>query len=351
MDSPEYIRDIPPGNSPGGIAHLFYFYSGIGEKEKNRISSATFLSLARKGFVSFSAEGKHDFSVHLLGDTKHMPLTESEKVFYEMISTVGEAQNNAFTMKQFKSYAREHYSYINQTMEDFFAAAKRELTPRGYYESRPLFLSIVKLIGVLMLFAAFVLLSATARINSLLVYLPASLVIGGILLMIAGSAKMHLSRKGEEEYARWHGLKHFLLDFSRMKEYGVPQLSLWEEYLVYATMMGISKEVCKQLKLAYPQLNDTNQLDQIFAGSYLYYMFWPRPYLGGFGGPLAGNYDFGAMLGNSLGEIGAAASRLANPPGNGGGFGGGGFGGSGLGGGGFSGGGGGFGGGGGGGVR
>ena len=128
--------------------------------------------------------------------------------------------------------------------------------------------------------------------------------------------------------------------------YSVPELPLWEEYLVYATMMGISQKVCKQLKLVYPQISNSAYWESNPAFSYLPYFFW-NPGMYSLSGPHISNFDFGSALGNAMGEIGNAATRLAHPltssSGRNGGFGGGGFGG-----GSFSGGGGGFGGGGGG---
>ena len=350
VEVPEYTRDIPPGNSPAGIANLFYFYSGLGEKEKNRMFSATLLSLARKGFVRFESAG-NEFSVAVAGDTRGEKLTGSEQVFYEMISTAAEESEGSFTMKQFKRYAEKHGEYVGRRMEDFLNAAKREISDRGYYEAKPALFSTSVFLGIALLFIGIAAFFATGSAGALLVYLPVSLLLAGVLLLIGGSAKMKLSEKGEYEYGVWHGLKKYMTEFSRMKEYGVPQLELWEEYLVYATMMGISGEVCKQLRMAYPQLADPAYVSGNFAGSYLCFMFGPRMYWGGLT-PMRGGFDFGAALGNSFGQIGAAATRLSNQAMNGaGGKFGGGFGGGGFGGGGFGGGGGGFGGGGGGGVR
>lgn len=350
VEVPEYTRDIPQGNSPGGIANLFYFYSGgVQEKERERVLSATLLSLARKGFVRISDDGGRDMAVAVTGDTKHEKLTAGEQAFYEMLSTVAEATEGSFTMKQFKKYAEKHSAYVDGQIEAFFTASKREIAERGYYEYRPAYFGVLKALGTLLIvLAVFTFILSSSR-NSLLVYLPLAMILGGILLLAAGSLRMKLSAKGEYDYGVWHGLEKYMLEFSRMKEYGVPQLELWEEYLVYATMMGISKEVCKQLRLAYPQLNDQAYLDANFGNMWLYYMFAPRLYFGGFAGPRSG-FDFGAALGRTMGDIGSAATRLAHPPSNfnghsGGGFGG--IGGGGFGGGGFSGGGGGFGGGGG----
>lgn len=344
VNVPEYTRDIPSGNSPAGIANLFYFYNGIGEKEKNRVFSATMLSLAHKGYIQFLNQNG-DITVHITGNTKNLELTASEQIFYEIISTVAEKYEDTFTMEQFKEYSQVHYNYIDRKITEFLSSSKREIADRGYYRAKPAYLSVFIVVGILMVFLAFALFGVSGSRNYLLVYIPLALIIGGVLLIIAGVTKPKLSEKGEYDYGVWHGLKKFMLDFSRMKEYGVPELTLWEEYLVYATMMGISSEVCKQLKLVYPQLSDTAYWDSYPTYSYLPYIFWAHY---GYGMQRT-DFDFGSVLGSTIGDISNAATRLAHPPTSGnGGLGGGSFGGGGFGGGGFSGGGGGFGGGGGG---
>ena len=340
-NAPEYTREIPEGSSPGGAANLFYFYSGgVTDRVQGRVFSATLMNLARKGYVRFNANDNKNFSVEITGDMKNVPLTISEQVFYDMISTVALETNGGFTMRQFESYAKTHNRYIDSNIQDFLVQTKREIAEREYYERRPGYLTACTVGGIFGIAAAIFLLAIT---QAWLLYLPIGLLIFSVLLLIASSGKTRLSQKGEYDYAVWQGLKKYMLEFSRMTEYGVPELALWEEYLVYATMMGISKKVCEQLKMVYPQLNDDVYLDTNFGTSYLYYMFGRSVGMGGFSH--IGN-DFGSYLGTTISNISTSATRLAHPPESGsGGFGGG------MGGGGFGGGGGGFGAGGGGGVR
>ncbi|MBW7573520.1 DUF2207 domain-containing protein [Caproiciproducens faecalis] len=344
VDAPEYTREIPEGSSPGGAANLFYYYSGgVTSKEEGRVFSATLMSLARKGYVGFDSSEKKEFMVNILGNTKQLPLTQSEQTFYDMIATVASSYGDRFTMKQFEKYAKDHSKYIDSSMENFLSQTKREIAARGYYEHRPSFLTGSSLLGILSIAGAVAILLLT---GGWLVYIPLGFLIFGILLLVAASGKTRLSAKGEYDYAVWHGLEKYMLEFSRMKEYGVPELTLWEEYLVYATMMGISKKVCDQLKMVYPQLNDDGYLYTNYGGSYMYYMFGRSVGMGGFSHI---GSDFGSVLGSTISNISTSATRLAHPPQSSGGSGG--FGGGGFGGGGFGGGGGGFGGGGGGGAR
>ena len=63
------------------------------------------------------------------------------------------------------------------------------------------------------------------------------------------------------EKEKLKGLKKYMEDFSMMKEKSVPELILWEKYLIYATVFGIADKVLKQLKVVYPQLTDTEYLN------------------------------------------------------------------------------------------
>ena len=76
---------------------------------------------------------------------------------------------------------------------------------------------------------------------------------------------------GEESYAKWHAFGKFMKEFTLIEEKDYPSLELWEKYLVYATAMGISKEVLKQIKIAYPQMYDSNYTGMYLPYSYLYF--------------------------------------------------------------------------------
>ena len=54
----------------------------------------------------------------------------------------------------------------------------------------------------------------------------------------------------------WKGLKHYMEDFSMLDKREVPEITLWEKYLVYATAFGIADKVLKQLKTVYPNLEN-----------------------------------------------------------------------------------------------
>ena len=50
-------------------------------------------------------------------------------------------------------------------------------------------------------------------------------------------------------------------DYSLLNEKTLPDIVLWEKFLVYATAFGISEEVTEQLKIAHPDMFNVNNVD------------------------------------------------------------------------------------------
>lgn len=69
-----------------------------------------------------------------------------------------------------------------------------------------------------------------------------------------------LTQKGINEQEKWRALKRYMEEFSLLNEREVPELVLWEKYLVYATAFGIADKVLEQLKIKYPELIDENYM-------------------------------------------------------------------------------------------
>lgn len=111
-------------------------------------------------------------------------------------------------------------------------------------------------------------------------------------------------------------------EFSLIKDREVPELALWEKYLVYATVFGSADKVLKQLKVVYPNLEDFNN------GHYLGLM-----YTNGFNNTFINSLEHGVNSAYA-GGVSAKASYDYSNSSSGGGFGGGFSGGGGFGGGG-----------------
>lgn len=62
------------------------------------------------------------------------------------------------------------------------------------------------------------------------------------------------------------GLKNFLVEFSRIEERQPIEVNLWNEYLIFAQIFGIAKEVAKQFEKLYPEIVEyMNQSGNIYT--------------------------------------------------------------------------------------
>lgn len=74
-----------------------------------------------------------------------------------------------------------------------------------------------------------------------------------------------------EEACNMAGLKKFLKDFSNIKDRTAIEVNLWEEYLMYAQIFGIAKEVAKEFKEIYPDVIPDYSYDSIVFVNHISY--------------------------------------------------------------------------------
>ena len=58
----------------------------------------------------------------------------------------------------------------------------------------------------------------------------------------------------KEEALKLAGLKKYLLDYTLIKDREAIEVEIFEDYLIYAQVLGISKQVSKQFKELYPDI-------------------------------------------------------------------------------------------------
>lgn len=85
-----------------------------------------------------------------------------------------------------------------------------------------------------------------------------------------------LTEAGMNQLDEILGLKRFLLDFSLVQERTVQETVLWQDYLIYAHLLGIADQVAPQIRKLYPDaLPQVEQFERYIgcAGYYSGYMY------------------------------------------------------------------------------
>ncbi|AKV56210.1 hypothetical protein AB656_06740 [Bifidobacterium actinocoloniiforme DSM 22766] len=223
------------------------------------------------------------------GDTNVLGLSASQQAALAMLKHAGESLNSrVFDLKQMgESYKEDDDG--GKLLEAFDDAAAAEFGSLAATTENGIN-GILEVLGMV----AGIGLWALAKMSGQILL---GGVCGAVLITVCAFARSYgastvLSDEGQSWAGRICGLRNYLLDYSSFSDRGVEYLPLWEDYLVYATALGISKEAMRQLALAVPQVTDASWLDN-YASGLVYWSY--RPYE--FGGSWFGEGGVAAVSG------------------------------------------------------
>lgn len=261
----EYFRDIPNENStPAEAAFLYYFDKKYSFSANiSEIVSATMLDLALKKMISFEVGPREEIFIYI-HNNEDIKLKADEKSIYILLKDVKEYKQRKkkneliekISMKDIEKFAMNNNSAFMSKVKGIERFAEVAQTKEENYKSGLLEESdkwggkriAYLIVGLFLLFFIIpVLISILC------------LVCSSLCNKISNNMRC-LTDKGEEEKAKWKGLKKYMEEFSLLNEREVPELVLWEKYLVFATAFGIADKVIEQLKTRYPQMLDNTYM-------------------------------------------------------------------------------------------
>ena len=325
----EYYREMPRKDATPSQALFLYKNATkmFTPTEMGRIFSASLLNLSLKKCIEFEKEPeeKNNIKIKILKrEVDNINIAKSEKEVLEFI--LGAAGSKDYiTIKEIQKYMKSYSRRVIRTKEDIEKSTKKELKEKNIYNEeeameKESFFSNFYAIIVFVLFmsiALFPILLASMNIKIAMIGVIALII--SIILNVISSIKYErklnpLTQEGTNEKIMWKGLKKYMEDFSMLDKREVPELVIWEEFLVYATAFGIADKVLKQLKIVYKDLDNMD----FGANSYMYLMI---------------NTDFSSSFSNAISSAVTSSyaqnysSSYSSGSGFGGGFSGGGGGG------------------------
>lgn len=302
----EYFRELPDKEATPGEAVFLHekqyseFTSSFG-----KIFAATMLDLTLKKCISLELDsnkkGKDAILIKLLKEEDDILKTDEANILHFLKNAM--QSKDVITMKELEKYIQKHVSSIEKIITKTHNLVKDNLAKAKYFDTNA-YKEYEKYYAIMIVYIVF----AGLTMPVLTISIP--LLINAILCARIKKRINVLTQAGVDQQEMWKGLKKYMEEFSLLKEREVPELVLWEKYLVFATAFGIADKVLKQLKLVYPNI------EQLDANTYAYYHFM---YHSNF------STNFSNVLNTSI-----ASATYSSGSGSGGGFsGGGGFGGGG----------------------
>ena len=119
------------------------------------------------------------------------------------------------------------------------------------------FIWMLKMFNIILMIIS-IIINNTAPHISIIVGIVVMIWISRLLKRMPIKQKIKYTETGLEEYKKWHGLRNFLMDFSKIDDREIPEVTLWEKYLVYATALGVSKKVLEAIRVKIEQIDNVD---------------------------------------------------------------------------------------------
>lgn len=278
IDKPVYEREIPEGWTAGEFAHVYRYYDkyNVGDA-----MSATILELFRRHFISIDVGEKKKQAKITVIQRSTDTLAPHEKTVYDMLNSVSNGQ--PFEMKELEKCAKNDYQNYAKIIEKFKEQTKAKAVKMKFFpvSKDDKYGNAMGCVGFSAIALAGIAFVAWFFFGSLFPHFP--IVIAPLILtfiafkVVSKKQKEPLNEPSQRLYDDFRALGKFMTEFSDMESHELPALVLWEEYMVYATAMGIADKVSEQLEIAYPQYRqmvteNNGNFDSMDAFTILYLM-------------------------------------------------------------------------------
>lgn len=266
----EYFREIP--NEKDTIAeasYLYYLQKGGMSYKIGQIVSATLLNLSLKGWIEFEPNIKNQKKIIIKVNDNGKELKKDEEEVYKFLKKV--KGGGEFTIKEFEDYCKSNSEKFLSLINSLSAIAEKENIEKDTID---LNIGDKKIKYYIWVFLAVVFIGIDICAFGFTKPIIPAVSIIAILIQVIAILKFTkrfsgLTQKGVNEVEKLNGLKKYMEDFSLLNEREVPELVLWEKFLVYATAFGIAEKVIKQLKVKFKELQDDEYMRTNFPHMYV----------------------------------------------------------------------------------
>ena len=242
----KYYREFPGDYSPYVTEFL------MKRKITNLSISATILDLIAKKVIKLEEiPGDKKDAKLILNKPDEKLNTPEVKILDILFNLVG--TKDVCTLKEFKNYGKIEYKAkaLKKKIDKFKTEAKKEAEGKLYFKSS-LITILIKIVIIMIyicsLFMAIGIFKNKSDASEVLLYILGISLSAGIYYFIVNKDK-NRTKNGKEEFSKWLAHKRYLKDFSKFDEKDLPEITLWEKYLVTATILGCADKVQSKMKL------------------------------------------------------------------------------------------------------
>lgn len=291
----EYHREFPAEYGPEIVEYL------MDKNITTKSLSAMILNIIyKKGFTIREELGKHSKKEYILikKDIAEDKLTAEEAYVVDwLINEIGDGKEVSLKDIKAESESLSSAEKFVKKYDKWHSIVKTNAVSENFYENYTSYKIKAALYAFLGFTATFFL------VESVLVYMmyPVSILLFAYIIIFT-----RRTVKGNDHFVKWKAFKKFLLDFGRFKEKELPEIVLWEKYLVYATALGVADKVSKTMEIKIKELGVDPNIP-IYHSIYFNHYF-------------ASNLGSTISTARNMSVSKIASSRMSSGSGGGGGF-------------------------------
>lgn len=235
----EYFRDIPNNYGPACVDYLFK------RKIDSHSFSATLLNLISDKIISYEKIDKKNYKLTYHANVRTL-FAEEDKLIAWIFN--GREDGKETTLEAFKKQAKTYSTFLSD-YEFFKKYALDHARSLNFYEEQklkgmPLLASLLGIIlGMLCIYFEV----------GFLFIIYFIIAIASLIYFVSIQKK---TKFGREEYEKWSALKRFLKDFGKFDTKDLPDMILWQKFLVYAYVFGCADELEKTMKIKIAEMGD-----------------------------------------------------------------------------------------------
>ena len=224
IDKSIYYRDIPCFGSIDLAYWLLYNFSNIKKNDLNNgLLGAYLLNWYKQGYIDIQSSKKRGFNNNFDIDLKDGNWSKSyvETIIYDFLKTVA-GNNNILEKNEIRNYCSVDGQKfkLEYMFRNILESIQKDLEGKNH-------ITVIK---------------------------PKN------YILFKTQEKIILSDELINQYQNLNGLKNFLLDYSNMEEKMHIEVHIWENYLIFANLLGIADKVKQQFNKIYPNFNVTSSM-------------------------------------------------------------------------------------------
>ena len=235
------------------------------------------LDLSLKKIIDFQLNDKIITIKILDNNPKELETLKDEKVIFQFLKKACEQNHGEITIKGLEKYIKKSQTEVIRMKNEIDKSTEQALYEKKLADKKGKKEKMNVLAYMILLFVCLVfsmilyhILTVVKDINlkGIMLFILVSLIELVVYFILFKKINV-LTQKGTDENAKWKGLKKYMEDFSMLDKREIPEIVIWEKFLVYATAFRIADKVLKQLKIVYP--NITEQMN-VNSYGYMYLM-------------------------------------------------------------------------------